>query len=106
MLRFFDAQDSGNIVPYLFDSGSYTNLIVNVNDPEIRAQINNGTLAYDDLIFLPMQTQFRGNKNGFKIDEEIVVPPLEIETVDSYELGMKKLFLEIFCRCLILLFKI
>ena len=92
MLRFFDAQDSGNIVPYLFDSGSYTNLIVNVNDPEIRAQINNGTLAYDDLIFLPMQTQFRGNKNGFKIDEEIVVPPLEIETVDSYELGMKKLF--------------
>ena len=49
-------------------------------------------MAYDDLIFLPMQTQFRGNKNGFKIDEEIVVPPLEIETVDSYEIGMKKLF--------------
>ena len=39
-----------------------------------------------------MQTQFRGNKDGFIIDEEIVVPPLEIETVDSYELGMKKLF--------------
>ena len=92
MLRFFDAQDSGNILPFLFDNGSFMNLVVNVNDPDIRAQINNGTLAYDDLIFLPMQTQFRGNKDGFIIDEEKIIPPLEIETVDSYEIGMKKLF--------------
>ena len=43
-----------------------------------------------------MQTQFRGNKDGFIIDEETVIPPLEIETVDSYELGMKKLLLVIY----------
>ena len=92
MLRFFDAQDSGNILPFMFDSGSFMNLAVNVNNPDIRTQINNGTLNYDDLIFVPMQTQFRGNKDGFIIDEEMVIPPLEIETVDSYELGMKKLF--------------
>ena len=92
MLRFFDAQDSGNILPFIFDSGSFMNMAVNVNDPDVRAQINNGTLNYDDLLFVPMQTQFRGNKDGFIIDEETVIPPLEIETVDSYELGMKKLF--------------
>ena len=92
MLRFFDAQDSGNILPFIFDSGSFMNMAVNVNDPDVRAQINNGTLNYDDLLFVPMQTQFRGNKDGFIIDEEMVIPPLEIETVDSYELGMKKLF--------------
>tara|TARA_B100000886_G_scaffold97046_1_gene64399 strand:- start:4005 stop:6929 length:2925 start_codon:yes stop_codon:yes gene_type:complete len=92
MLRFFDAQDSGNILPFIFDSGSFMNMAVNVNDPDVRAQINNGTLNYNDLLFVPMQTQFRGNKDGFIIDEETVIPPLEIETVDSYELGMKKLF--------------
>mgnify|MGYP001185630727 FL=1 len=92
MLRFFDAQDSGNILPFIFDDGSFMNLIANVNDPDVRTQINNGTLNYDDLIFLPMQTQFRGNKDGFLIDGETAIAPLEIETVDSYEIGMKKLF--------------
>ena len=53
MLRFFDAQDSGNILPFIFDSGSFMNMAVNVNDPDVRAQINNGTLNYDDLLFVP-----------------------------------------------------
>ena len=92
MLKFFSAQDGGNILPFLFDSGSYINLIVNVNNPLVTDQINDGDLAYGDLLFLPMQTQFRGNRDGFIIDEETVVPPLEIETVDSYEFGIKKLF--------------
>ena len=42
------------ILPFIFDNGSYMNLIANVNDPEVRTQINNGTLNYDDLIFLPI----------------------------------------------------
>ena len=81
----------GNILPLYFDNGSFMN-VTNVNDPDIRTQINNGTLNYDDLIFLPMQTQFRGNKDGFLIDGETSIAPVEIETVDSYEIGLKKLF--------------
>ena len=75
MLRFFDAQDSGNILPFLFDNGSFMNLVVNVNDPDIRAQINNGTLAYDDLIFFAMRLN-SGNKDGFIIDEEKDYPSI------------------------------
>jgi len=92
MLKFFNAEDGGNILPFLFDEGSFMMTVVNVNNPIIKQQINNGELSYSDIIFLPMQTQFRGNKDGFIIDEENQIPPLEIETVDSYELGMKKLF--------------
>jgi len=92
MLRFFDSQDGGNILPFLFDQGSWINQLLNVNNPLIQEQINDGELRYSDLTFNPMQTQFRGNRDGFMIDEETYIPPLEIETVDSYELGMKKLF--------------
>ena len=92
MLRFFDPQDGGNILPFLFDNGSWINQLLNVNNPLIQEQINEGELNYSDLTFYPMQTQFRGNRDGFMIDEKTYVPPLEIETVDSYEFGMKKLF--------------
>ena len=92
MHRFFNAQDGGNIIPYLFDEGSFTDLILNVNDPLIMQQINNGEIPYNFLSFIPMQAQFRGNKDGFIVDEETVIPRLEIETVDSYEFGIKKLF--------------
>ena len=92
MLRFFDPQDGGNILPFLFDNGSWINQLLNVNNPLIQDQINEGQLNYSDLTFYPMQTQFRGNRDGFMIDEKTYVPPLEIETVDSYEFGMKKLF--------------
>ena len=54
--------------------------------------INDGKLFYNDLNFLPMKTQFLGNKNGFTINENYKIPGLDIETVDSYEFGLKKLF--------------
>ena len=92
MLRFFNAQDGGNIIPFMWNEGAFQNLIVNVNDPAVRAQIANGDVGFNELVFLPMQTQFRGNKDGFRIDENTYIPPLEIETVDSYEIGLKKLF--------------
>ena len=40
------------LLPFIFDSGSFMNMAVNVNDPDVRAQINNGTLNYDDLLFV------------------------------------------------------
>ena len=92
MLKFFNAEDGGNILPYLFDSGAWLEMPINVNNPEVQEQINNGDILYSDMIFKPMQTQFRGNREGFIINESIVIPPLDIETVDSYEFGIKKLF--------------
>ena len=92
MLKYFDARDSGNIVPFMWDSGIYGELVVNVNNPLVQQQINNGEISVGDLNWVPLQTQFRGNRNGFTIDQSIDVPPLDIETVDSYELGLKKLF--------------
>ena len=92
MLRYFNPLDGGNILPFIFDQASFIDIPINVNDPLVQQQINSGQLSYSDLSFYPMQTQFRGNKNGFIIDEKTVIPPLGIETVDSYELGIKKMF--------------
>ena len=92
MFKLFDPEDGGNILPFLFDEGSFIDLILNVNNPSVQDQINSGDIRYGQMIFKQMQTQFRGNRNGFTINEEIVVPPLDIETVDSYEIGLKKLF--------------
>lgn len=92
MLKFFNREDGGNILPFMFDPGTWADLVVNINDPLIQEQINNEQIAYSDLFFKSMQTQFRGNKEGFTINETIIIPPLDIETVESYEIGLKKLF--------------
>ncbi len=92
MLRYFNPLDSGNILPFVFDQGSFIDVPINVNDPLVQQQINSGQLSYSDLNFYPMQTQFRGNRDGFIIDENTEIPPLGIETVDSYEMGLKKMF--------------
>ena len=94
MLKYFDATDSGNIVPFMWDDGVWGEIVVNVNNPGVQQQIGNGGISAGGLNWVPLQTQFRGNRDGFTIDESIVVPSLDIETVDSYELGLKKLFFE------------
>ena len=100
MLKRFKSEDSGNIVPFFWDNGAFAFVQANVNNPAIQQLINTGNLNVSDLDWVPLQTVFQGNREGFTIDETINIDPLQIETVDSYEIGLKtlvrgKLFLDI-----------
>ena len=92
LFKVFNNEDGSNVLPFLFDNGTYQNSVININNPYYQTMINDGKLFYNDLNFLPMKTQFLGNKNGFTINENYKIPGLDIETVDSYEFGLKKLF--------------
>ena len=90
-------------MPFLFDNGTYQNSVININNPYYQTMINDGKLFYNDLNFLPMKTQFLGNKNGFTINENYKIPGLDIETVDSYEFGLKAIFRKHLFRCVLFL---
>lgn len=91
MLQYYNANQSNAFIPLYYDRISMSWKVINFFDPQYADKVNAGLIDLSDIHWSPLNTVFMGNKDGFKINETIEIPPLKPEIVDSYEIGLKKL---------------
>ena len=91
LLQYYNANQSNAFIPLYYDRISMSWKVINFFDPEYADKVRAGLIDLNSVYWSPLNTVFMGNKDGFKINESIEVPPLKPEIVDSYEIGLKKL---------------
>ena len=91
LLQYYNANQSNAFMPLYFDRITRQWKVINFFNPEFADKVRAGLLNLDEIYWSPLSTVFMGNKDGFKVNETIQIPPLKPEIVDSYELGLKKL---------------
>ena len=91
-LQYFSGIQTGTYLPAIYNPSAFQYIILNMYDPRVQEQINNGEVITDDIIWFPINTVFYGNKDGFQIDGGKEIPPLGIETVDGIDFGFKNVF--------------
>ena len=91
LLQYYNANQSNAFIPLYYDRISMDWKVINFFDPEYADKVRAGLIDLNTVYWSPLNTVFMGNKDGFKINETIEIPPLRPEVVDSYEIGLKKL---------------
>ena len=91
LLQYYNANQSNAFIPLYYDRISMSWKVINFFDPQYVDKVNAGLIDLNTVHWSPLNTVFMGNKDGFKINETIEIPPLRPEIVDSYEIGLKKL---------------
>ncbi len=91
LLQYYNANQSNAFMPLYYDRISMDWKVINFFDPEYADKVRAGLIDLNTVHWSPLNTVFMGNKDGFKINETIEIPPLRPEIVDSYEVGLKKL---------------
>ena len=91
LLQYYNANQSNAFIPLYYDRISRSWKVVNFFDPQYADKVRAGLIDLNTVYWSPLNTVFMGNKDGFKINETIEVPPLRPEIVDSYEIGLKKI---------------
>tara|TARA_E500000178_G_scaffold43862_1_gene39234 strand:+ start:176 stop:3019 length:2844 start_codon:yes stop_codon:yes gene_type:complete len=91
LLQYYNANQSNAFMPLYFDRITNQWKVINFFDPEYADKVRAGLLDLNSVYWSPLSTVFMGNRDGFKVNENIEIPPLKPEIVDSYEFGIKKL---------------